>query len=123
MTVNQRIREFQKTLKISQREFSKNVGVNETTISSIYDDKNLPNLKVIIAIMTHYPTLDARWLLLGEGSMFKKSNYLEHIDTPKTLADNKVKVENIENLGIIENLERRVSELEDIFKGNKNSNK
>jgi DNA-binding XRE family transcriptional regulator len=118
MTVNQRIREFQKILKISQREFSNNIGVNETTISSIYEDKNLPNLKVIIAIITHYPNLDARWLMLGEGSMFKKSNYSEKIGVCEPPAEYK-RIESVSKKnGIIEDMERRIAELESIVKGN-----
>ncbi len=69
-TINQRFANFLIFKKISQEEFSKISGITSATVSNIAKgDTKLPKADFFQAIAIHFPEINLRWLLLGEGSM------------------------------------------------------
>ena len=71
MSVKERIKEFVKYLKMSDRAFCKSIGVGETYINSlkttIHPDK-LHNISL------QYPYLNIEWLITGNGTMIRDNN-------------------------------------------------
>ena len=58
-------------------------GSDETTLNNILNGRNIV-LDELVAIVKHFPDLNSRWLIYGEGSMFKPKDENGHChDTPK----------------------------------------
>lgn len=56
--------------EISQKDFATSVKMSHQTISNImHGVTKQPKADFLIAIARYYPSLNLRWLLLGEGSM------------------------------------------------------
>lgn len=69
-TVNQRIKIAIDSLKITQKAFSEVIGISEKVTSNVKKGKNPPNFLMIESIIRHFPQINARWLILGEGDMW-----------------------------------------------------
>lgn len=69
-TINQRVKRFFESKKISQKLFSEVTGYDEKSISNIVNDKTqYPKADFFQAFAIHYPEINLRWLLIGEGEM------------------------------------------------------
>lgn len=71
MTVKERIREFIKYLRISEREFCRRIDVSTSYVNSIRTSVQPDKMKSIAA---QFPELNPMWLLTGEGEMLQKGN-------------------------------------------------
>lgn len=56
----------------SKSTFAKELDVSLPLITHITNGRNKPGMELIQKILTVYPDLNARWLLLGEGEMFEQ---------------------------------------------------
>ena len=73
MTVNERIKELRRTLKLSQRAFAKAVYVSHGYLA----DMELGNNKVkdrLIHLISSAFSVNKHWLLTGEGRMFNDTS-------------------------------------------------
>jgi transcriptional regulator with XRE-family HTH domain len=74
MEINSRIRKLYELKNFkSQKEFSDAIGVSDKLVSNYFADKNTPSYDVLMKIITKFPDVDARWLLIGDS---EKSNTL-----------------------------------------------
>ncbi len=71
MGVKERLREYIKTLKISEREFCRQIGVSTSYVNSIRTSIQPDKMKSIAEI---FPELNPMWLITGEGEMLQKPN-------------------------------------------------
>lgn len=74
-TIGERIRNIYETEGISQTKFAEKIGIRQSTISGIMQreekgGKSSTTDEVLAAIMRAYPTLNPKWLVLGEGEKF-----------------------------------------------------
>ena len=69
MTVNERIKELRKALKLSQREFAKEVYVSYGYLSEIETGAKEANNRLIHLISSAF-SVNKHWLLTGEEPMF-----------------------------------------------------
>jgi hypothetical protein len=108
-TVNQRIKTFQETIG-TQRFFCQKIGIKETTLSSLFKEHaTLPSFMVLEGILKAFPEIDARWLILGEGKMMNKYEYLEF----NRLNEDSIEYGKMKGTeGGMERMERRITELE-----------
>lgn len=67
-TVKERLIEFLKFKRLSQKRFEEAVGLSNGYINSL---KKSPTATKLQSILSAYPELDEKWLLTGEGSMIK----------------------------------------------------
>ena len=72
-TINGRLVELIKALKMSNLAFAKSIDKSSSTINYISDGKGKPSYDVLESIFTVYPNVSRDWLLMGEGEMFRKS--------------------------------------------------
>jgi hypothetical protein len=73
MTINQRLKEFFESKKIDAPAFYKKIGATRGDWSGwINTGKPIPVAKLQL-IVSAFPELDSRWLLVGEGNMIKSS--------------------------------------------------
>lgn len=71
MSVKERLREFIKYKKLSERAFCLSIGVSTAFVSSMRQSIQPDKIK---SIALQYPDLNTGWLLTGEGEMIKDSN-------------------------------------------------
>jgi transcriptional regulator with XRE-family HTH domain len=72
MTVNERIREVRKTLKMSQIEFARAIFISDGYIAELEGGHRKANDRILRLISLTFGANDA-WLKHGEGEMFFKS--------------------------------------------------
>lgn len=100
MAVKERIREFIKYLKISEREFCRQIGVSTSYVNSIRTSIQPDKMK---SIGDKYPELNPMWLLTGEGEMLQRANINQVSgDSNTTVAGNGNKVTTNDIAGMIE---------------------
>ncbi len=71
MGVKERLREYIKTLNISEREFCRQIGVSTSYVNSIRQSIQPDKMK---AIGEKFPELNPMWLLTGDGEMLQGNN-------------------------------------------------
>lgn len=69
--MRERIIKFIESEKLSAAEFADRIGVQRSSVSHVLNGRNNPGFSFIQKILEHFPGLDARWLLTGEGEMDK----------------------------------------------------
>jgi len=69
MMMNERIREIRRTLKLSQREFAKNIYISNGHLAEIELGHKPLNDRLLHLIISTFH-VNKTWLLTGEGSMF-----------------------------------------------------
>ena len=73
-----RITQFLKSEKISPAEFADKINVQRSSVSHVLNGRNYPSASFIQKMLSAYPQLNSRWLLLGEGTILeeKRETYL-----------------------------------------------
>ena len=90
-----RLLKFLNREQLSSARFAGIIGVQPSSISHILSGRNKPGFDFIQKILTKYPSLNAEWLILGKGNMFKNENlqgYLfsdEYYETASSLRTDK----------------------------------
>jgi len=72
-TVNERIKQLIDFLKITDRQFSIKTGIPQTTISTYIKRKSEPGSAALSLILKAFPTISAKWLLVGDGEMLTEN--------------------------------------------------
>ena len=86
---HQRVRAVRQTLKLTQAEFAKQIGLAQTALSMIEVGKNTLTDKVIKLVCAEFG-VNEKWIRDGKGEMFKKSPQLKELSdilvnlTPET---------------------------------------
>ncbi|WP_338143662.1 helix-turn-helix transcriptional regulator [Brevibacillus laterosporus] len=63
-TIGNRIKLIRKMNKVSQVNFSSQIGVSQATLSELEQDKYKPSVETIIALVTNYE-VNIEWLIMG----------------------------------------------------------
>jgi transcriptional regulator with XRE-family HTH domain len=64
-----RIRKFMEYKGISPSELADTIGVQRSNVTHVLKARNKPSFQFIEKLLQIYPELNAKWLLLGTGSM------------------------------------------------------
>lgn len=93
MTVNERIKEIIRFLKVSDRRFAEMIGVPQTTISNLFNRQTDPSFKILNAIISKFEFINPKWLLTGLGPMNNTGNemsvqMINHPKLPEVKLDN-----------------------------------
>lgn len=67
--MNQRIKELRKSLKLTQSNFARKIGIGATAISKLEKGENTPSDQTILSICREF-NVNEQWLRTGEGEMF-----------------------------------------------------
>lgn len=92
-TLGQRIRGVRKYYSRTQKEFSDVVGVSQSFLSEVENDRSSPSIELIQGIAVHFPHIRLDWLLTGTGEM--APDYDEYVKEERNL-------QNKENLLVLE---------------------
>lgn len=99
-----RIRKFMEYKGITPSELADTIGVQRSNVTHVLKGRNKPSFQFIEKMLQIYPDLNAKWLLLGTGSMVDtplktRTLFDEIAEKPIPLAS---KVEKIEDNSVIE---------------------
>lgn len=112
--INQMIREIIRNEKISENEFSRRIGVNQSTINmALLRDGDLRST-IILGIMTTFTSYSAEWFVRGGGSMLRSDKKDEHDELLRRIQDLEEKIKLKDT--IIE-LQKRIIDGDDDKKG------
>jgi transcriptional regulator with XRE-family HTH domain len=68
MAIGARLKRFRDDV-MTQREMARRLGVSVGYLSDVENGKNKVNADIIVAISLHFPHVNTRWLLTGQGEM------------------------------------------------------
>ena len=71
--MKERIRTIMQDQHMSQQEFADFIGSSPATLSSIFNGRTHPSLKIYEQIVSKLPTLNPNWLLTGTGDMYNSA--------------------------------------------------
>lgn len=69
--MNTRLQQFLAAENITQAQLADSLNVARAGVSHIIAGRNKPSYDFLSALLQHYPTLNADWLMLGKGKMYK----------------------------------------------------
>lgn len=69
MEIKDRIRMIMEREKVPPRVFAETIGVQQSTLSHILNDRNKPSLEVVMKVHQTYSYINLEWLLYGKGEM------------------------------------------------------
>ena len=69
-----RINQFLQNEHLTPAEFADQIGVQRSSVSHVLNGRNNPSASFIQKMISAFPKLNTRWLLLGEGQMTISAN-------------------------------------------------
>ena len=72
MNEKTRIEKIMQVEGMTSGQFAQEIGVQNSTLSHILNNRNNPSLDVIKKILNRFPVVNADWLILGQGPMFRQ---------------------------------------------------
>lgn len=87
--MKERILQFLESERISPAEFADKIGVQRSSMSHILNGRNYPSASFIQKMLHVYPSVNSRWLMIGEGPMCLDSGIVEMAvtESPASLAN------------------------------------
>lgn len=76
MEIKDRIRMIMEREKVPPRVFAETIGVQQSTLSHILNDRNKPSLEVVMKVHQKYNYVNLEWLLYGKGEMLASDEEL-----------------------------------------------
>jgi len=67
-----RIEKIMETENLSSGIFAGQIGVQNSTLSHILNNRNKPSLDVLKKILQRFPEISSDWLILGQGPMYRE---------------------------------------------------
>lgn len=80
MTINERVQLLIDKVSGSKASFSSTTGISTVIISHISSGRNKVSLNAVEQILEAYPNVNAEWLILGKGGMFKEQKDTRQLD-------------------------------------------
>lgn len=69
-TMKDRIRQVMETMHMSQQVFAQYIDMSPASLSSIFNGRTQPTLKIVEAIKKKFPDISTDWLMFGSGTMY-----------------------------------------------------
>lgn len=76
MEIKDRIKMIMEREKVPPRVFAETIGVQQSTLSHILNDRNKPSLEVVMKVHQKYNYVNLEWLLYGKGEMMASAEEL-----------------------------------------------
>jgi transcriptional regulator with XRE-family HTH domain len=71
-----RILKFLSQEGLSATKFADEIGVQRSSVSHILSGRNNPSFEFIQKLLSRYKAVNAEWLMLGTGTMYKKAEQM-----------------------------------------------
>ncbi len=56
---------------MSRLDFASKLNISNAVLSHLASGRNKASLDLVIAVLTHFPKINAEWLILNKGEMYK----------------------------------------------------
>ncbi|HEY0976585.1 MAG TPA: helix-turn-helix transcriptional regulator [Flavobacteriales bacterium] len=112
--LNARFIQVMEGLGLTGYSFSKEMETSEAVVSNIRNGKNPPNIQLVERMLKKYEEVDADWLLLGKGRMFRTTAPSQPGTTDgeatllKTMDDRLARIEKLLDQSIRVQLDRNI---------------
>ncbi len=84
-----RIKQIMESQHMTQQTFAGFLGISSATISSIFQGRTNPTLKIVEQIKSKIPNIQTEWLLFGKGTMFQEDASVDiPSSTPQEISGN-----------------------------------
>ena len=94
--MDERIKKFMEYKGISSSELADSIGVQRSNVTHVLKARNKPSFQFIEKMLQIYPELNAKWLLLGTGSMvdvpLKTRTLFDQLTSPESLLEQKAEI-------------------------------
>lgn len=119
--LNERFLEVVSALGFTGYSFSAKMNISQATFSNIRYGRRKPNIELIQRLLEENPEVDADWLMLGKGAMFRKvrkgntSGKLGQMDRLEQLMRKSVGIQMERSIivdGSISDMEERLKKIE-----------
>lgn len=77
MALKDRFQALFSTQNLTQKQFADLLEIAQSTFNNYLNGVSEPNFKNIMTLVTAFPTLNANWLLRGEGNMYLEGSESE----------------------------------------------
>jgi transcriptional regulator with XRE-family HTH domain len=77
--IGSRLKKLLDELRINQTRFSEIVGISKNATTSIIKNRSLPRANILQRFLADTPSVNANWLMTGNGSMFIKKQLIESL--------------------------------------------
>lgn len=94
--MNKRLQKLIHSLGLSSAQFADEVGVQRSSVSHVISGRNKPSMDFIEKILKIYPKVNADWLILGSGDMFKGSDLFSMSQSENILERRKIESVSLE---------------------------
>lgn len=71
MDEKSKIEELMREFKLNSAQFAEEVGIKNSTLSHILNERNKPSLDVLKKILGRFQQINPEWLILDNGKMFR----------------------------------------------------
>ncbi|MDP4185180.1 MAG: helix-turn-helix transcriptional regulator [Bacteroidota bacterium] len=92
--MEERIKQLLEFEKMTPAEFADRIGVQRPSVSHVLSGRNKPGYVFIQKILSGFPSLNARWLLNGEGPVYEEKKESPIKETMPDLFSSSVSPEN-----------------------------
>jgi len=98
-----RIEKIMESVNLSSGIFAGQIGIQNSTLSHILNNRNKPSLDVLKKILQRFPEISSDWLILGQGAMFRE----ERKSQSPSLFDNNELILNKTDSYVDENIKKK----------------
>lgn len=99
--MNTRIQKFIEAEGLTAARFADAIGVQRSNISHVLSGRNKPGFDFIEKMLNKFPEVNAEWLILGKGHMYKESHMPSLFNIPPTIENTDTVKEKDENMAPI----------------------
>ena len=78
-SINERVQKLIDLKYRSRSEFAREISVSEQYISQLVNKNSGIGIKFITKIAGVFPNINLKWLILGEGEMFERTNLFDEL--------------------------------------------
>lgn len=81
-----RIRQVMESKHMSQQVFAQYIDMSPASLSSVFNGRTQPTLKIVEAIKKKFPNISTDWLMFGAGSMYgEQTGNNKNVEGAKTV--------------------------------------
>ena len=100
MEIKDRIRMIMEREKVPPRVFAETIGVQQSTLSHILNDRNKPSLEVVMKVHQTYNYVNLEWLLYGRGEMLASAEESSLDENPVNPSKETITLENRKEMAL-----------------------
>lgn len=88
LSEKERIEKIMQHENISSGQFALEIGIQNSTLSHILNNRNNPSLDVLKKILNRFQNISSDWLILGQGPMFRQEKHSQSLSLFENLDEN-----------------------------------